>query len=177
MQEAVLCYDEILEYFGEKTIKDRYKYLYDKMTEYIDARNLKGILSINGGILQQMVMDYFTDVYRLKKFHRISNINKTKIVAYELFWLLRRKPLQVCAEAENSKIVFCNEGFAVTLLASELLVPKETEPLSKEKEEVFFKYLDHIYYHFKYRELDKQCLETIILSFEAGKFLSDSEKK
>lgn len=173
MQEALLSYDEILEYFGEKTIKDRYKYLYDKMAEYIEARNLKEILSINGGLLQQMVMDYFTDVYRLKKFHRINNINKTKIVAYELFWLLRRKPIQVCAEVENSKVVFCNEGFAVTLLASELLVPKETEPLSNEKEEVFFKYLDHIYYHFKYRELDKQCLEAIILSFEAGKFFSN----
>ena len=94
-------------------------------------------------------------------------------MAYELFWLLRRKPIQVCAEVENSKVVFCNEGFAVTLLASELLVPKETEPLSNEKEEVFFKYLDHIYYHFKYRELDKQCLEAIILSFEAGKFFSN----
>lgn len=93
MQEALLSYDEILEYFGEKTIKDRYKYLYDKMAEYIEARNLKEILSINGGLLQQMVMDYFTDVYRLKKFHRINNINKTKIVAYELFWLLRRKPI------------------------------------------------------------------------------------
>ena len=67
MQETLLRYDEILEYFGEKTIKDRFKFFYDKMSEYIAARDLKGILSINEGILQQLVMDYFTDVYRLKK--------------------------------------------------------------------------------------------------------------
>ena len=176
MQETVLRYDEILEYFGEQTIKDRFKYLYDKMTEYIDARKLKGILNINEGILQQLVMDYFTDVYRLKKFHQITHINKTKILAYELFWLFRRKPLQVCSDNVESRILFCNEGFAITMLASELLVPYETEPLSREKEDAFFKYLDHIYYHFKYREVDKQCLETILLSFETGTFIANSKK-
>lgn len=176
MQETLLRYDEILEYFGEQTIKDRFKFFYDKMSEYIVARDLKGILSINEGILQQLVMDYFTDVYRLKKFHRIDHINKTKILAYELFWLLRRKPLQVCSDTDESRIVFCNEGFAITMLASEFLTPYETEPLSKEKEDAFFRYLDHLYYHFKYREVDKQCLETIILSFETGLFIANIEK-
>lgn len=176
MQETLLQYDEIIEYFGEQTIKDRFKFFYDKMSEYIVARDLKGILSINEAILQQLVMDYFTDVYRLKKFHRITNINKTKILAYELYWLLRRKPLQICSDTDESKIVFCNEGFAITMLASEFLAPYESEPLTKEKEDVFFGYLDHLYYHFKYREVDKQCLETIIFSFKTGLSIASTKK-
>lgn len=80
----------VVRYFGEDVIKDRFKYMYDKMTEYINVRKLNATLVINTSILHQMIMNYFTDVYRLKEFHHIANINKTKINAYELYLLLRK---------------------------------------------------------------------------------------
>lgn len=95
MQETMLSYDAIVNYFSEETIADRYKYLYDKMQDYINARGLQGSLNVCEGILHQAVMDYFADVYRLKEFHKIENINMTKIVAYEVYWILRRKPIQI----------------------------------------------------------------------------------
>lgn len=172
MQETILSYDAIVNYFGKETIADRYKYLYDKMQEYIDARELQDSLKVNEDILQQVVMDYFADVYRLKEFHKIQNINMIKIVAYEVFWILRRKPIQIISAINNAKRVFANEGFATTFIAHEYLVPEEAEPLGKEKEEAFLKYLQHINYHFKYRSVDKQCLEAILYSFEVGKYIS-----
>ena len=96
----------------------------------------------------------------------------TKIVAYEVFWILRRKPIQINRTICNTKMVFANEGFATTFIAHEYLVPEEAEPLEKDKEEAFLKYLQHINYHFKYRCVDKQCLETILYSFEVGKYIS-----
>lgn len=172
MQETQLSYDGVVSYFGKETISDRYRYLYDKMNEYISARKLEDSLAINKAVLQQAVMDYFTDVYRLKTFHKIENINMTKIVAYEVYWLLRRKPIHIQCEEAGSKQVFANEGFATTFIAHEFLIPEETEPLGAEKEEAFLKYLQHINYCFKYRNIDKQNLETILYSFETGKYIS-----
>lgn len=172
MQETSLGYDAIVNYFGLETIEDRYKYLYEKMQEYINERNLQESLLISEGLLQQVVMDYFTDVYRLKEFHKIENINMTKIVSYEVYWILRRKPIQINCTSGGSHMVFANEGFATTFIAHEYLVPEEKEPLSPEKEEAFLTYLKHIYYHLKYRCVDKQCLETMLYSFETGKYIS-----
>lgn len=166
MQETSLSYDEIVAYFSRETIEDRYKYLYDKMLDYIDATKLNDALYVNTSLLQQAVMDYFADVHRLKTFHKIEHTNITKIVAYEIYWILRRKPIQL---KENGNVVFPNEGFLTVFAAHELLVPEETEPLSQTQEEIFLKYLSHFNYYLKYRNMDKQSLETILLSFELAK--------
>ena len=171
MQEDLLSYDVIVDYFGKETIADRYKYLYDKMQEYINARDLRDSIFIDEAILQQTIMDYFADVYRLKEFHKIENINMTKIVAYEVYWILRRKPIQINCASINMKKIFINEGFVTTFIAHEYLMPEETDLLSKEKEDAFLKYLQHINYHFKYRCIDKQCLEIMLYSFEIGKYI------
>lgn len=171
MQETMLSYDAIMNYFGEEVVADRYKYLYDKMQEYINTRGMQDKLAVCEDILHQVVMDYFTDVYRLKEFHKINNINMIKIVAYEVYWILKRKPIQIKGTEVNTKVVFANEGFATTFIAHEYLVPEETQPLSKEKEEAFLKYLQHLNYHLKYRPIDKQNLEVILYSFEMGKHI------
>ena len=177
MQENSLSYKTILNYFGDDTIQGRYRYLYDKMKEYIEERDQQSELHVCANILQQVVMDYFTDVYRLKEFHKIQYINKIKIAAYEAFWILRRKPLQIQGDASDEKIVFANEGFVTTFFAHEILVPEETIPFAAEKEELFIKYLQHIYYHLKYRNIDKQCLETMLYSFETGRNLYEMSEE
>ena len=172
MPENTLNYSKILEYFGEETVGDRYRFLHDKMQKYIDERSQGGKLEINEGILQQTIMDYFTDIYRLKEFHKIEN--EAKIVAYQIHWLLRRKPIQVRIIEQNplepnSKLVFANEGFCTTLIANEFLMPEETSPLAPEKENALLTFLGHLYYHLKYRSVDKQSLETVLYAFEVGK--------
>ena len=166
MQETSLSYDEIVAYFGKETIEDRYKFLYDKMQDYIDATKQNDGLYVNKSLLQQAILDYFVDIYRLMIFHKIEHINITKIVAYEVFWILRRKPIQM---KEAGNVVFPNEGFLTIFVAHELLAPEETEPLSKKQEDIFLKYLSHFNYHLKYRNVDKQNLEIMLLSFETAR--------
>lgn len=169
MQETSLNYDEIVACFTRETIEDRYKYLYDKMKDYIDATKQNDALYVNASLLQQAIMDYFVDIYRLKTFHKIEHTNITKKVAYEIFWILRRKPIQL---KETGDVVFPNEGFLTIFVAHELLVPEETEPLSQKQEEIFLKYLSHFNYYLKYRNVDKQCLEAMLFSFESAKNMS-----
>ena len=170
MQETSLSYDEIVAYFGKETIADRYKYLYDKMQDYIDEVKQKDVFFVNTAILQQALMDYFADIYRLKTFHKIEHVNIVKIVSYEVYWLLRRKPIQI---RENGDNVFPNESFLTIFAAHELMVPDETEPLSPQQEDIFLKFLSHFNYYLKYRNVDKQCLEAILFAFESGKGMSE----
>lgn len=168
-----LSYNELVSHFGEETIQDRYKFLYDKMSEYIQARNIEDLVVINEDILQQMVMDYFADIYRLKSFHNIDKVNITKIVAYEVYWLLRRKPIQLINYSNNnSKLTFVNEGFLTTFIAHECLEPRATAPMSSAQEDDFMNYLKHVNYCLKYRYIDKQWLETVLYSLEIGKIIS-----
>lgn len=169
MRDNCLSYSEIVNYFGNKKITDRYKYLYDKMDAYIRARELEDQLVIHEGILQQVVMDYLVDIYRMKEFHKIDHAGPTKIIAYEAYWILRRKPLQPCEGALDSKLVFANEGFITTLVAHELLIQAGDEPMSQETEENLLEFLRHLNYHLKYRSCDKKNLELMLYAYQTGR--------
>lgn len=169
MRENCLSYSEVVNYFGNEKIAERYKFLYDKMAAYIRARELEEQLMIHEGVLQQAVMDYFVDIYRMKEFHKIDRADMTKIIAYESYWILRRKPLHACAGAMDTKLVFANEGFITTLIAHELLLRTGEEPLSQDEEENLIEFLRHLNYHLKYRSYDKQNLELMLYAYQTGR--------
>ena len=159
----------ILEEFGDLKVKQRYEFLHEKIQSYIKAKKLEEQVYINTELLQQAVLDYFTDIYRLKKFHGIDKVNVTKIISYEVYWLLRRKPIQIKSNSAND-LKFVNENFLTVFLAHEFLF-SDTEVATDEGEKIFFDYLKHISYHLKYRTVEKQNIEIMLLSFETGKEL------
>lgn len=169
MSDDSIRYDMIVQEYSEQVISERFMYLYDKMQEYINIRGMQDTLVINEELLHQSVMDYFADIYRLKIFHKIDHVNMTKIVAYETYWLLKRKPIQLPCRMDNSKYAFVNEGFLTTFIAHEMLVPNEMSVLNEDESSDFLKLLKHINYHFKYRNIDKQSLEMMLLAFETGR--------
>ncbi len=169
MRENCLSYIEIENYFGDTKIADRYMFLYDKMMEYIRARGFDDKLMIHEGMLQQAVMDYFVDIYRIKEFHKIDKADMSKILAYEAYWILRRKPIQPHAGAQDDRLMFANEGFVTTLLAHEFLIPSADEPLGRDQEDKVLEFLRHLNYHLKYRNIDKQNLELMMFAFLTGK--------
>lgn len=178
MSEQMLSYDEIVDHFSEEAIGDRYRFLYDKMQGYIKERKLETTLYINDEILQRVIMDYYSDIYRLKTYHKIDRINKAKIIAHEIFWIIRRKPMQLLQKEPDStrpdnKLAFSNEGFCTTLIANELLTPNETMPLPKDAEDLFMEFMDHLYYTLKYRIIDQQSLEAIVYAFQVSKLIHD----
>lgn len=171
MRENALNYGEVLNYFGEQKVTDRYKYMYDKMTEYIRVRGLEDKLYVQECILQQVVMDYFVDLYRVKEFHKLDRANINKILSYESYWILRRKPLQMKEGVLDNKLVFANEGFVTTFLAHEFLLPMEAEPMTSQEEKQFLAFLRHLNYHLKYRNIDKQDLEAMFYAYQTGRLL------
>ena len=173
MRENYLSYSEVVDYFGQEKIANRFKFIYDKMTKYIEERGMEDKLYVNRAVLQQVVLDYFVDVFRLKEFHKIDKIDKSKILAYESYWILRRKPIQCMSDALDAemddRLIFANEGYLTTSLAHEMLMPQADEPMSKEEENAFLDFLQHLNYHLKYRSVDKQTLELMLMAYKTGR--------
>ena len=165
MNNAV-TYSKVLEHFGQEKIDDRYQFLYSKLERYIEAKGLSNDVRIDEALLQQVIRDYFTDIYRLKMFHGITRVNITKIIAYQIYWFLKRKPLQIISSDKD--LAFLNENFATIFIAHEFL-QEDKEFMTEAGENKLMAFLEHLSYHFKYRTVDKQNIEIMLFAFETGK--------
>lgn len=94
-------------------------------------------------------------------------------MAYLVFWLLRRKPIQLIEFSDEEKDIFVNERFASYLMISESIIKLDSmeiaTKLNKEELEQFGKYLDLLLYYFKYRQVNPQMIELVIESFKIGR--------
>lgn len=167
-----LNYDRILAEFSEEVIQSRYAFLYKECLYFLDSLGLRNQVRIDETILMHTVLDYFCDVSRLKKFHKIYHINEIKVISYETYWLLRRKPLQVLKDDSHDDFLsFINEKFTFSRIASFLMRKQGSLTLNDSDKKSFMNYLDTLYYFLKYRQYDPQMLELMILGFRAGELL------
>lgn len=170
-------YTKIIERFTEKKIQDRYHRLLVSTREFIEGMGYCNHVVCNETILMIAVLEYFSEIMRLKDFHDIDRVNDIKILAYETSWILKRKPLQI-KDTNNQKYIYCNEQFAfsqLTLWFKESNIEKGTLILSQDDLKFFN---ETLFYHLKFRNYDPQTLELMLVSFIAGRkyehFLSDS---
>lgn len=162
-------YEDLLLEFSEIVIRNRYAFLHKECNEFLRSMNLEETVRVDEVLLMHAVLDYFSDVSRLKKFHHINHINEIKVTAYESFWLLRRKPLQVVKEDQDSDYLsFVNEKFVFSRIAAFLVEDRMEQVLRESDKKAFLNYLDTLYYFLKYRQYDPQMLELMILGFKAG---------
>lgn len=170
-------YNEIILQFGQEVVQSRFEQIYEEMKIFIKSLNLQDITQINEVVLMQALLDYFSDVYRLKKYHKIEHINGIKIKAYETFWLIQRKPIQLTEnQLEDDRMIYVNEKFVLSRLTSYLLEDKINEPIVEDKQKAFQNFLDTLYYYMKFRRCDPQSIELMILAFKAGQMFSESKE-
>ena len=123
-------------------------------------------------------LDYFTDISRLKHFHQAKHINSLKVISYETYWLLRRKPIQILVEDETSDaMAFLNEKFVFSRIAKYLMGDGKRVILSPETKKGFLNYLDSLFYYLKYRNYDAEMLEMMLMGFKAGVLVADDLKE
>ncbi|MDO4293195.1 MAG: hypothetical protein Q4C65_08240 [Eubacteriales bacterium] len=168
IESLYLNYDGLFEEFSEEVIRSRYAFLYKESMEFLKSQKLEEQVRLDEVMLMHMVLDYFSDVSRLKSFHHIHHINEIKVISYETFWLLRRKPLQVIGQQQDDFLAFVNEKFAFSRLAAFLVDGRRDQTLREQDKKAFLNYLDTLYYFLKYRQYDPKMLELMILGFRAG---------
>ena len=165
-------YNGLVDEITEEVIKNRIKQLQAEMQAFIDSNKLQDKVFIHQMALNHAVMDYYSDIQRLKNYQEIGHINEVKIKAYETFWLLKRRPLQLKAQLEDDKWLYINEKFLLARIASFILRDNINIPLTKEKKEAFTNFLDTLYYYLKFRKNDAQAIELMLLGFDAGRIIA-----
>lgn len=163
-------YEDIVEEFGKARIQERFQELYVEYNQFIEDKNLKEEVKLNTFTLMHAVLDYFSDISRLKKFHKIKKTNSFKIMAYEISWLLRRKPLQILKDGKE-ELVYINEKFVlsyVLLYLSRLVGEDFYDKLDEKNKKIVNGFIDSLYYYLKYRNCNSQSLEFALVSFGAG---------
>ena len=83
-------YEDIVSEFTEQVIKNQYASLYRECTAFLESLGVSDHTRIDKAILTHTVMDYFTDISRMKEFHHVKHISERKALAYETYWILRR---------------------------------------------------------------------------------------
>lgn len=166
-ENSGFSYKDVLTEFGEEKVAQRYDNILDQMNAFIQRNKWENKVTICSAALNQFVIDYFTDIYRLKKFHKIDLANYIKITAYTAYWLVRRKPLQVIEDdPESVELAFCNENFTLSYILRFLQKPSSNCPTNNEKYRDFVKTLS---YSLRYRVLTPQMIELMISGYLAGR--------
>ena len=122
-----LDYQYLLDKYKD-VMEERCDHLERRAKEFVKNSGYSDCVILNHSMLNIMVIDYFADIDRLKGFHDIEHTNKNKITAYTVYWWLRRRPLQVIVDrdntienaAENEKFVYINEEFAASLIMKDI---------------------------------------------------------
>lgn len=148
-------------------IAGRYKKILDQLQNVIKQLGVTDIVRVNEDLLGKAIIDYFEDIDRLKDFEEIERICVSKIYAHEVYWIMRRKPIQSeSIVEEDERWLYINEMACASLLVSKMFEEAGIEPkpgLLKTKE--FFHLL---FYNLKYRKYTQQSLELMTEAFLLG---------
>ncbi len=112
-------YEDIVAEFSEQVIKNRYSSLYKECIVFLESLGIHDSVRIDETDPDRCSHGLF---YRYLPHEGISpyrHIREPKVLAYETYWLLRRKPFQVMkTDGEEEFWAFLNEKFAFTRIAS-----------------------------------------------------------
>lgn len=133
IENTYVKYDDLVSAVGEEVIESRIWQISREMLDFLRANDLEQIAYVHQMALAHAVMDYFSDIQRLKDYQKIEHINEIKIKAYETFWLLKRKPIQLKEQLEDDRLLYVNEKFLMTRLTSFMLGDEINRPIVGEK--------------------------------------------
>lgn len=174
-------YKALIEKVGTENIQKRYALLFEEISlflSYYNSESIKNKLFINERILMHSVLEYFEDIQKVKSSHDLDHTNSYKVFAYTAYWLLRRHPIQVMDIGnDDDDLVFVNEKFVLTMLMNFLTRDQETKPLIDVDRDIYNAFINSFYYFLKFRRIDPQSIEMILLSFRLGGVYPECKNK
>lgn len=168
MAEEKDTYQTLIETVGKEKINEFMSFLQEQSEQFIQKASYKDSVVCNDRILFHALLDYYSDIERLKQFHHIENVRTNKVFAYVAYWIMRRKPLQFVGKDITETDIFVNERFAMFLVINECLLEGVNYALGADGQKKFDEYLDFLLYYFKYRECSPQALELLVETFKIG---------
>ena len=173
IKAVYIKYDSLVKEFTIEKLEKRFASLLTASTEFIDKMGYAESAKVDEIELLCAMLDYFSDISRLKAFHNITHIHETKVISYEAYWLLKRKPIQVIKNDVN--LLYINEKFVLSRIIHCICQDNNESVLTLDNEKLSF-FTDTLFYFLKYRSLDAQTIELLILSFNAGVIFANEIK-
>jgi hypothetical protein len=164
-------YQFLLEYFPGVKIYRRFVNLWNEVVVLVKRQGLQDKIRIDEESFHQFILDYFTDVARLKDFHGIEFTKVSKIYAYTLYWFLKRHPLQLVSEVPNNFDI--NEKIGIGLTLPKMMAEAGLEYGAGPDPNIPYKshladFVNLLFYNLKYRAYTPQSLELMIEAFLCG---------
>lgn len=147
-------------------IPSRYKAILDQIQIIIKAEGIQDKVHVNEDLLGKAITDYFEDIDRLKQYEEIDRTRTSKIYAYEAYWLVRRKPIQIIDPECEEKYLYANE-----LVCTMMIIAKMYKEAGKEitaRNDQLTEFTRLLYYNLRYRKFSQQSLELMIEAFYLG---------
>lgn len=172
-QKVPESYEELIKMVGLEKFAERLDQLIETANKFLEDAGYIETMECNQRIMLQVLLDYYTDIFRLKEFHDIKKIRPEKIAAYTIAWIVKRKPLQFIKNSDEEKDIFANERFAAFMFMQECLFSGECHFVSKELNDKVIEYTNTLLYYFKYRECNPKILEFAMESFKMGTLIKN----
>ncbi len=173
-----ISYDFLLEEFTEEKLKNRFIFIVQKAELWINhcfrqlqLQNPENYLTVNHDLVGEIIVDYFTDIYRMKKFHPIKKSNAIKVASYTAYWVARKKPIQIKINQfsddiiKKSWLIYINESFAMMLLFA-MAFDQTKSPIVNDLEK-FNTFSDSLRYHLIYRTYSQQTFELTLMALQS----------
>jgi len=171
-------YDFLFEEFTVEKLKDRFIFIAQKAELWINhcsrqlqLQNPENYLTINHDLVGEIIVDYFTDIYRMKKFHPIKKVNAIKVASYTAYWVARKKPIQIKTKQlsddiiKKSWLIYINESFAIMLMWA-MAFDQTKNPVIIDLEK-FNTFRDYLQYHLIYRTYTQQTFELTLMALQS----------
>ena len=171
MNQTKSSYKNLIENFTEEKLKKRFSLIYAAAKDFIKCRGLEDYVFIDTVAIKEFMVDYFSDILRLKEFHNIERTNPTKVAAYTAYWIQKRKPLNIIKRIppeiyqKKPYAKHLNEYFASNLLIGMNYNTKEY--LHHDKWDKWNLFHNNLLYFLIYRVATAQSLELALLALDA----------
>ena len=76
MKNSEYTYKYLIDEFSEEVLKNRFIFIYEMANKFLKDRAITDIAGINEYLISHIVVDYYADVSRLKKFHIIEGYER-----------------------------------------------------------------------------------------------------
>jgi len=161
-------YEYLIKHFTEKEIKDRFLVIYNGAREYIQQAGISECTAVNEFIIDEILLDYYADIDRLKDFHNIELAEPKKVAAYTSYWIQKRKPIQLIKNPDEEtlrkypQINWINENFAISILFS-MAFDMAKPPLVPAGILIrLTEFQKSLRYYFTFRHVNAQMLELLL---------------
>jgi len=170
--------DDLISAFGEKDLEERYNALFAEAQKFIEVNELAEKAVVNRVILANVVIDYCSDIKRLKDFHTdVKKTNSQKVMAYSAWWFLYRKPIQIIdINVDNKDIATINERFIAQYILNYLSERERGTHILLRDNIGLKNFVKFLLYYLIYRASSARCLEMIITAFLAGQIYEQTNE-